>query len=174
MAGNPLSGGGDLNGDGLGDLLIGAVRGESRKRIYVIYGSALGFPAQVELADLATGQLGINANDVDRAFATCANLTDRQVFTRAAPRGRLNCESSGLRVAEGDSVRVRAQGRVVTGSFAGTITGLTDGVAVCSNLTSGDIDVQFLELGVLWDCVAAGLSIAPGDEVSVLVTGEAQ
>ncbi len=66
--GGQVAGAGDVNGDGLPDLVIGArvalsVRGES----YVVFGSALGFSASLAVSDLdgANGFVipGISAND---------------------------------------------------------------------------------------------------------------
>ncbi len=64
VSGNSVSTAGDLNGDGVGDLLIGAMNGRPGGRIragksYVVYGLDTGrgtsFPAQFELSSLAAG-----------------------------------------------------------------------------------------------------------------------
>lgn len=64
-SGGSVSSAGDVNGDGLGDLIIGAagvnaVRGES----YVVFGSASGFGAQFNLSSLLTA----NGGDGSRGF----------------------------------------------------------------------------------------------------------
>jgi hypothetical protein len=57
VAGNSVSGAGDVNGDGIADLLIGAVGGDPNGRYnagesYVMFGRATGFPATFELRSL--------------------------------------------------------------------------------------------------------------------------
>ena len=54
-SGRAVSGAGDVNGDGLDDIIIGAdgaPNGGSRGAIYVVFGRMQGFPANVELASL--------------------------------------------------------------------------------------------------------------------------
>ena len=56
LSGLGVSGPGDINGDGLADLLIGAVgAGQS----YVVYGSVAGFPATFELSSLLPPSLEV-------------------------------------------------------------------------------------------------------------------
>lgn len=56
LAGNSVSAAGDVNGDGLDDLIIGALGSEfnngSRGTTYVVFGSNQGFPAASELSAL--------------------------------------------------------------------------------------------------------------------------
>ena len=51
-----MSGAGDVNGDGIDDLIIGAARAAPNGRThagasYVVFGSDQGFPATIDLAD---------------------------------------------------------------------------------------------------------------------------
>jgi hypothetical protein len=54
-AGWSVSGAGDINGDGISDLLIGAssgLGGDGEGKAYVLFGNPAGFPANLELANL--------------------------------------------------------------------------------------------------------------------------
>ena len=59
-SGHSVSSAGDLNGDGYADLLIGApgadTHGESSGAAYVVFGSAGGFAANLDLSDLGPGR----------------------------------------------------------------------------------------------------------------------
>jgi uncharacterized protein with PIN domain len=57
FAGNSVSGAGDLNGDGIDDIIIGAARADPKGQSdagesYVVFGRTTGFPASFELASL--------------------------------------------------------------------------------------------------------------------------
>jgi hypothetical protein len=59
-AGKAVGAAGDVNGDGIGDLLIGAPSGESHQRlgageVYVVFGRTGRFPPTFELSTLAAG-----------------------------------------------------------------------------------------------------------------------
>ena len=65
LAGHSVSGVGDINGDGIDDVIIGAPSvlsstGES----YVVFGSSVGFPESLDLAHL-DGHIGINIIGID-------------------------------------------------------------------------------------------------------------
>jgi hypothetical protein len=70
-AGYSVAAAGDVNGDGIDDLVIGAdgasAQGDGLGRAYVVFGRTGGFPAEVLLADIATATggfvfVGENAN----------------------------------------------------------------------------------------------------------------
>lgn len=72
-AGTSVSGAGDVNGDGLGDLLIGATGGLASGAAYVVFGKRGGFPAIVDLASLnGTDGFKIQGGDFDRAGLSVA------------------------------------------------------------------------------------------------------
>jgi len=58
-SGRSVSGAGDINGDGVDDLIVGADRadpnGSYSGESYVVFGSSGGFPAQMQLSDLNGG-----------------------------------------------------------------------------------------------------------------------
>ena len=64
FSGFSVSGAGDVNGDGLADLIVGAPRRPQRRlysgQSYVVFGKADG--TAVELADIAAGQGGFALN----------------------------------------------------------------------------------------------------------------
>ncbi|MBE9101776.1 hypothetical protein [Vacuolonema iberomarrocanum] len=69
LAGNSVSGAGDVNGDGFDDLIIGAAGGDPNDtdqagESYVVFGSDQGFDASLELADL-DGSNGFVINGID-------------------------------------------------------------------------------------------------------------
>ena len=67
-SGRSVSGAGDINGDGVDDLIIGANRaspnGDFSGESYVVFGSAAGFSSSLELSSL-TGDNGFVINGVD-------------------------------------------------------------------------------------------------------------
>jgi len=72
-AGKSVSCAGDVNGDGLGDLLIGATGGLASGAAYVVFGKIGGFSAIVELASLnGTDGFKIQGGDFDRAGLSVA------------------------------------------------------------------------------------------------------
>jgi hypothetical protein len=74
-SGYSVASGGDINGDGFADLIIGAPRGngpssspyDSRGESYVVFGKASGWDAPIDLAVIANGVGGfvINGQDSD-------------------------------------------------------------------------------------------------------------
>ena len=72
-AGTSVSCAGDVNGDGLGDLLIGATSGMDSGAAYVVFGKIGGFPPIVELASLnGTNGFKIQGGNLDRAGLSVA------------------------------------------------------------------------------------------------------
>ncbi len=63
QAGNAVAGGGDVNGDGIADVIVGARGAANNARVnsgsaYVIYGQRVADPADVDLANLTTTEAG--------------------------------------------------------------------------------------------------------------------
>ncbi|MFB2892382.1 beta strand repeat-containing protein [Aerosakkonemataceae cyanobacterium BLCC-F50] len=78
-SGNSVSNAGDVNGDGIGDLIIGAVGANNYAgRSYVVFGKSTGFSASLNLSTLdgSNGFVinGINAND--RLGSSVSNAGD--------------------------------------------------------------------------------------------------
>jgi Ca2+-binding RTX toxin-like protein len=74
-AGGSVSGAGDINGDGIDDLIIGAYRadpnGEYSGQSYVVFGRVGGFAAQLELSDL-DGSNGFALNGAGNSVSGAA------------------------------------------------------------------------------------------------------
>jgi hypothetical protein len=64
-------------------------------------------------------------------------------------------------------------GEAAEASLGGSVTGLTPRTAVCTNLDIGQ-QVTLKNPGPAWDCEAAGLDVAAGDRVVLLVRGPVQ
>ncbi len=174
--GAALSGGGDVNGDGLDDLLIGDQNFENylgREQAgvaYLIFGQADPEP------------VGVEVRGVDTRVVLCLNQADGQRVLAPFPgtelRVEVDCEALGLQVASGEGVLMYAAATGVAlpqAMFSGITRGLATGAtARCRNLTQGgSVSVPIGADGV-WNCSAAGLPIAPSDEVVAIVLGVAE
>ncbi|MEO1132079.1 MAG: cohesin domain-containing protein [Cyanobacteria bacterium J06639_1] len=104
--GHILSNAGDLNGDGLNDLIVGAptadANGEDSGRAYVVFGSPNGFPAQLDVATL-DGTNGFVIDGLaagDRLGDTVSQAGDLNAdgiadILLSAPESDVNGENSG-------------------------------------------------------------------------------
>lgn len=81
-AGASIRGAGDVNGDGVDDLIIGAAlanaAGTDRGRAYVVFGSSRGFPSEIDLDNLngSTGFILNGVLDGDQAGSAVAGAGD--------------------------------------------------------------------------------------------------
>ena len=79
-SGASVSTAGDVNGDGIDDLMIGAVEadpnGTDSGETYVVFGNSSGFPASFDLSDL-DGKNGFVLNGID-AYDYSGNSVRRQ------------------------------------------------------------------------------------------------
>ncbi len=85
-SGNSVASAGDVNGDGFGDLIIGAYQGDSAGNartnageVYVVFGHGGGFGANIELSAVATGAGGfviLGQDAGDHAGASVASAGD--------------------------------------------------------------------------------------------------
>jgi len=82
LAGWSVAAAGDINGDGFGDIIIGAYdadpNGDSSGAAYVVFGTDAGLPAEIDLATL-DGTTGFKLNgeaDFDRAGYSVASAGD--------------------------------------------------------------------------------------------------
>ena len=86
FAGFSVASAGDVNGDGRGDLVVGALRndggGDRAGAAYAVFGRAAGFPAVVDLATVAAGSGGFKlqgghaGDEVGRSVASAGDVND--------------------------------------------------------------------------------------------------
>lgn len=56
----------------------------------------------------------------------------------------------------------------------GSLSGMSAGRIVCENRrTAQRVLIKYAPATLIWDCVAAGLTFSPGDEIRILITGAA-
>jgi hypothetical protein len=168
-AGIAVSGAGDINGDGVDDLLINAagVRPEIEAGdTYVVFGRG---PTPLSLSILGA----------DARVAVCRNLTDPQTVVADSPdvrpRDSWDCEALGVTVLPDHQVSMLVRGISVTPALQGSAGGVASGAAAwCRNDSSGATVQTPVAPDGSWNCVAAGLPVAHGDEVIVVVRGRAE
>jgi FG-GAP repeat len=86
QAGQTVAGMGDINGDGIDDVLLNAPfadpNGTSSGQVYVVFGTDTGFPAELELSDL----LAANGGDGTQGFALNGAAFDQAGYSIAWAR----------------------------------------------------------------------------------------
>ncbi len=149
-SGRSVAGAGDVNGDGIDDLVIGALNaaanGVSSGKAYVVFGTDAGFPAAFELSTL-DGSTGFVLNG--------ANADDH----------------AGVSVSSAGDVNADGFGDVIIGATTADPAGIVTGAAYVV-FGSGAPFPPVLGLGSLGG--SAGFAIhgaAPGDETGLSVAG---
>lgn len=160
LAGQSVSGGGDVNNDGFDDVVVGAQgadpNGSNSGAVYIVYGSAT-LPNAVDLGDLSTTSgLGViieGASSADRLGATCAMAGDidddgfDDVLAGAPdadPLGRINAGLAVLVYGGSALADVIDSGSV--GAAGATIIGALPGHQVSTNLAGGgDVNADGFE-----------------------------
>ncbi|MEM9387000.1 MAG: VCBS repeat-containing protein [Pseudomonadota bacterium] len=169
FAARRIAAAGDANGDGVGDLLIGA-SGAQRDgdrdvgEAYLLYG-------QPSLS------AGTSVSGIDLRLAVCLNLTApgepiRVLFPGSDFESEVDCLRSGLLASSDDQVLLVLLGQAGDTGIAG---GLTQGYAGanvdCRNRSTGARISAPLGPTGAWDCIDAGLPVAPGDELLIQLRG---
>ncbi len=95
LSGDTVSGAGDVNGDGVGDVVIGAERGVPAAKSYVVFGQdtaeAGPFPAEFELSNLLIAEGG----DGDAGFVLNGIVEDGFSPTSVSGAGDVNNDGIG-------------------------------------------------------------------------------
>jgi glycosylphosphatidylinositol phospholipase D len=170
ISGHAVSGAGDVNGDGIADLVIGAPFADPDGKAfagetYVVFGQSR------VIRGVSTGVL--------LTVAVCYNRGTAQTVLDLPPFAKSSwaCTEEGLQASPGDIVSVRllawetadAVGRVM----GGELTGMTPLLAVCRNVTTGQ-RVAFALAEPSWDCANRGLQAAPFNIIDMQIFGRAQ
>ena len=96
QSGFSVAGAGDVNGDGIGDLIVGASRADpdgksSAGESYVVFGSSAGFAASLDLASLDGSNgyrlVGIDSDDLSGSFGRRGGRRQRRRHRRPDRRG---------------------------------------------------------------------------------------
>ncbi|MFQ5739957.1 MAG: hypothetical protein ACE5JX_13190 [Acidobacteriota bacterium] len=119
---------------------------------------------------LATTVVGGSVTGMNAGFGLCRNLaTSQTVFFSLQGGTSWDCEGEGLAVSPGDSVLMVAQGSANSGldSLGGGLTGATGNLAVCNNLSTGQVVGIPLAGSASWNCEAGGMVVNPGDSVRI-------
>jgi serine protease AprX len=86
----------------------------------------------------------------------------------------VDCEAAGLAVNSGDRVIMVLRAAASGSDLKGTLTGVTGLFANCRNQVTGQTVGVPLGGANAWDCTAAGLNAAPGQQVQQVLVGTAQ
>ena len=168
-SGSKVSGAGDLNGDGINDLLIAAPsaspNGQFRAgETYVVFGRAtLGLRGQTR--------------GVAPVVAACTNWPESQTVLNFPLFETIwNCADRGFTTTTGDFISIILFGmdNLDAGpSAGGTVLGVEPSFANCTNATTGQ-SVWFPLTSTSWDCGAKGLTSSPLDSITMRVFGRAK
>ncbi|MEO0422703.1 MAG: integrin alpha [Pseudomonadota bacterium] len=164
---------GDVNGDGIDDLAIGANRArgvdegfDDNGEAYVIFGR---LPPQ-----LSTQIIGLNLS-----LGACRNVDSGETVSVGLPEFALDesfdCAALDLTFAPGDQVILQGEGTNFGTALNGSVIGLADGGnVVCRREdTLEEVTVDIAADGT-WDCEAGGFSAPNQVPVTVIVRGSAE
>jgi Dockerin type I domain len=131
-------------------------------------------PATVRVYGVAAPRIALQGAGLSGQLGRCTNTTTSQVVSIPLSGGaNLPCEGIGLNAASGEGLQLYLRGVAQSAvSLSGRVFGTDVGAARCSNVTTG----QTVTLPVpspQFDCVAAGLTVTPGDAVALIVIGSA-
>ncbi|MEO0971674.1 MAG: integrin alpha [Pseudomonadota bacterium] len=164
---------GDINGDGIDDLLIGAnqARGtdegfDDNGEGYVIFGR---LPAA-----LNAQIIGVNLS-----LGACRNVSSGETVSVGLPDFALDesfdCTALALQFAPGDQVLLQGEGTNFGTALNGIVVGLAPGANVTcrDEMTSEEVTVELSDDG-LFDCEAAGFARPNQTPVTVIIRGSAE
>ncbi len=159
IGGNDHAGGsvssGDINGDGIADLIVGAHRGDSgvlraAGQAYVVYGNRAGFPSSLELSKL-NGADGFSVNGIAKGDTAGTSVASGDMngdgiadlilgAVNASPAGKKSAGQAyvvyGNRAGFSSSLELSK----LNGSNGFIVNGGSAGVYVGSSVSSGDIN----------------------------------
>ena len=156
---------GDLDGDGLADLLLGA-RADTEPLpraglTHIVYGRA--DVAGARIAGMGTGA------------ARCRTLTTGQTVGARFEEGQastlLDCSELGLSADTGDVILIAAAGSDIADSVVGSANGLSAAVVQCANITNTQRGWAEVNVDLSWDCATSGITQDPDDFVVTIVFG---
>lgn len=147
LTGWSVSSAGDINADGIADLLVGApeanANGDNSGQVYVVFGSQAGFPSQLDLASLNGSNgfaiAGLAAGDeLGRVVSQAGDLNDDGIddIVLGAPQADVNGENSGQAYAIFGST-ARFQAAFDLNSLDGSHGFVVNGINAGDNLGSG-------------------------------------
>ncbi|MCP5156576.1 MAG: FG-GAP repeat protein [Ectothiorhodospiraceae bacterium] len=165
--------GGDVNGDGGGDVVIGAWGVDASDgtedvgAVYVVHGQPW-----------SAGPSG-TLRDAFAPVVLCIDVVRSRTFAELPllqpswPDPGWDCARAGMRLPPGSLVSVYLLGLVVGPSPAGSVAGLDGLVAVCRSRSTGAVAVVPVTADG-WDCAAGGLASAVPDVVDMVLYGLAR
>ena len=167
-AGSALGAAGDVNGDGIADLVIGSDNTFGGNGMsYLVFGTDNDFPfsvgARVSGVLATAGKLCTRVSPLERRRETEIH------------ENSWSCEALGLELNGGDEVRTTAGSVAVDPlSVGGVVFGFDDSTparVACLNRANGDEITLTVQSGVPWRCVGPNFSVKEGDRIRFWISG---